>query len=297
MQPLNDQKPDSNLKELSNAEKENLLNIIITNDIYQLRQLPLSTFNLNFLYPTKNFDLKFDKEISPLLLSCFVGKIDIFLQLLNNEEINVNLCSHPDNFSPLMVACFKGYYEISRILLEKEADINKKNSLGQAPFIFCFSRLEHNSFRYENKKICMMLVDLLLSFGADVNSLFDYNKGYTVIMKLCCSQITTEDKFNTVKEIIQFLLERGADANIKSREGLNAFDIVKRSETISQNFKDEIYKILKETKQIYFLKDENFVRGPKFQNHFRNISGYSMTNNEVVFETNDNNQLNCCVVF
>ena len=58
----------TSLKELSKPEKENILSLILQSDIRKLRQLPISTYNLNFLYPSKFLDIKFDNQITPLFL-------------------------------------------------------------------------------------------------------------------------------------------------------------------------------------------------------------------------------------
>jgi len=64
-----------------------------------------------------------------------------------------------------------------------KANINLPNKKGHLPFVFSFSRLEQNSFKYENNKICMLLNDLLLSYGADINCTFDKEKEYNVVSK------------------------------------------------------------------------------------------------------------------
>ena len=51
-----------------------------------------------------------------------------------------------------------------------------------------------------------MIVDLLLSYGTDINSNFDKEKGYTVIMKLLSCEISSDEKFESLTEIIKFLL-------------------------------------------------------------------------------------------
>ena len=104
--------------------------------------------------------------------------------LLDNEEIDVDMESYPESYTPLMVACFKGFYEIVRLLLDKKANVNKLNRLGQKPILFCFSRLEETFYKFENKKICIMLLDSLLSRGAGINIRIDKKQGYTVLMDL-----------------------------------------------------------------------------------------------------------------
>lgn len=59
-----------------------------------LRNIPVHTFNLNFLIEDEN--IQFDKKISPLLAASFVGKTEAIQILLNNDEIDVNFESHPE---------------------------------------------------------------------------------------------------------------------------------------------------------------------------------------------------------
>ena len=79
--------------------------------------------------------------------------MEVYSYLLTNEQIDINLQSEPEKYSPLMISCYKGNYEIVRILLELKGDINLPNKKDQLPFIFSLSRLDQNSFKYENKKI------------------------------------------------------------------------------------------------------------------------------------------------
>ena len=280
----------SNLKEMTMEEKWKLLTIIYLSDIRQLRLISITSINLNFLYPTSSLDISIDKEISPLILACYIGKLEIITYLLTNEYIDINLQSKPEKYSPLIISCYKGYYEIVRILLEMKADINLPNKNGQLPFIFCFSRLDQISFRYENKKICMMLIDLLLSYGADINSIFDKEKGYTVIMK--------------------FLLQRGANVEIKGKDKLNIFEILKDNKKILPKYKEEFYFILENTKQLIFFNDKNFECNDLTSNsnlsslyqgkHIRNLSSLYTgikSNHEILLQTDDSNGTNCCNIF
>ena len=305
-----EEKKESNLKELTMEEKWNLLTIIYLSDIRQLRLISINSINLNFLFPTSSLDITIDKEISPLILACYIGKLEIITYLLTNEYIDINLQSKPENYSPLIISCYKGYYEIVRILLEMKADINLPNKNGQLPFIFCFSRLDQMSFRYENKKICMMLIDLLLSYGADINSIFDKIKGYTVIMKLLSCEIINEERFDIIFEIMKFLLQRGANVEIKGKDKLNIFDILKDNKKILPKYKEEFYFILENTKQLVFFNDKNFECNDLASNsnlsslyqgkHVRNLSSLYTgikSNHEILLQTDDSNGTNCCNIF
>ena len=180
-----------------------------------------------------------------------------------------------------MVASFKGYYEIVRILLDRNADVNKTNSQGQTPILFCFSRLEEQRYKYENKKICMMMIELLLTHGANINVRIDSGMGYTVLMKLVSTEIFEKEKLINTIEIIQFLIERGADKNIKGYDGKTVYDVLKNS-----NFKEEILSVLDTNKQIYFYSNKTLT-----------IDSSTKTNNVVenFYDTNVT-KTNCCQI-
>jgi ankyrin repeat protein len=205
-----------------------------------IRTLPLQTYNLNFYIEDK--EIIFDQKVTPLLSACFTGKIDTVILLLMNEYIDVDMESQNEGYTPIMVACFKGYYEITRLLIEKNADVMKVTKSGQAPIIFCFSRLEENFYKYENKRICMMLLDLLLSKGANINTIIDNSNGWTIMMKLVSVEIYEKEKFQNTVEIVKFLIERGADKDILSSNRSSIYDLIKESE-----YKEGLIKALKHT--------------------------------------------------
>ena len=310
------------LREMSKEEKLALLKYILNSDIKQIRKLPIESVNLNFLYPTSLIGIKFDKEISPLLLCCYIGKFEIFHYLLSNEGINVNLASKPDLYTHLMISCFKGYYEIVRELLERHADIKQKNRNGQEAFIFCFSRLEQKSFKYENKKICFMLIELLLTYGADINSHFDEKTKNSIIMKLVSSEINNEENCNTICEIIKHLIEKGADVNCRNKNNQNAFMILKDNNKITPKYKQEIYSILNNSIQNNKIKDDDSninsnlltlysskhgrynsinyrLNRADSQNHLKDLRNNLFKNDkdEMILQTFDDNSSSCCCIF
>ena len=314
------------LREMTKEEKISLFKFIINSDIKQIRKIPIETINLNFLFPASLIGLNFDKEISPLLLCCYIGKFEIFHFLLSNEGINVNMPSKPDLYSPLMISCYKGYYEIVRELLERNADTKQKNGRGQEAFIFCFSRLEQKSFKYENKKICFMLVELLLAYGADVNSSFDSKKNCSIIMKLVSGDINNEEKCNTICDVIKFLIEKGANVNLRNKDNQNVFMILKNNNKINPKYKQEIYSVLNDTKSNKMLKDDenshdnnnNYLltlyscKHGRYnssvnyksdlldsQNHLKDLRNNLFKNNkeELIMQTIDDNSSSCCLIF
>lgn len=253
-----------------------------------MRILPTHIYNLNYLIQSS--ELQFHQEISPLLAACYVGKIEVFLILLNNECIDLNLQSEPDKYSPLMLSCYKGFYEITRMLLERGAEVALANTNGQYPFVFCFSRLEQNAYKYENRKICMMLIDLLLSHGADINVIFNNETGYTMLMKLCMVEITDNENFENLIEIIKFLIERGADPNCKCNNNQTVYDLI--SPKTPSEIKQKLIEVFNQTKQTLYLKDEAMPKSS-----MKNIKKININNTkDIVFETNDS-RTNCCAIY
>ena len=314
------------LREMNKEEKLTLLKYILNSDIKQIRKFPIETVNLNFLFPASLIGLKFDKEISPLLLCCYIGKFEIFHYLLSNDSINVNMASKPDLYSPLMISCYKGYYEIVRELLELHADTKQKNKNGQEAFIFCFSRLEQKSFRYENKKICFMLVELLLAYGADINCYFDNKKHFSIIMKLVSCEINDEENCNTTCDVIKFLIEKGANINYRNDDNQNVFNILKNNNKIAPKYKQEIYTLLNNSIQKNVFKDKDNIddSNNKYllalysskhgrynssicynsdilnsQNHLKDLRNNLFKNDkdEMVLQTIDDNSSSCCFIF
>ena len=226
---------------------------------------------------------------------------------MTNEQIDINLQSEPEKYSPLMISCYKGNYEIVRILLELKGDINLPNKKVQLAFIFSFSRLDQNSFKYENRKICMMIVDLLLSYGADINSNFDKEKGYTVLLKLLSCEISSDEKFESLTEINKFLLQRGINIEKKGKDNKNVFDILRENKKILTKCKEEFYFILENTKYIFYDNGKLYDDTASNSNlssfhqvkHIRNLSSFykGSKGNEILFQTDDSHGPNCCEIF
>ena len=304
--------------DLNILEKEQLLNLIIANDIRGIRLVPITSINLNYLFPTKDLYIDFDTYISPLHLTCYIGKLEIFTYLLTNDNINVNIQTKKEGYTPLMLACYKGNYEIVRMLLERNADINITNKNGQLPIVFCFNRIEQNSYLYENKRIFILLVNLLLYYKADINSLFNIDSGYTMIMKLCETECIDDEKFKNIVDILKFLIERGSDISIKGKDNKNVYDVLRENKKIFPKYKEDIYFVLNNTKQNIIYTEEsndngqfdisNAINNTLPNNifktkHSRNLStlfgakNYINKKNELLLQTNDNDSSNCCLIF
>lgn len=149
----------------------------------------------------------------------------------------------------------------------------------------------------------MMMIDLLLSKGADVNIRIDKKSGYTILMKLAANEILEKEKAENNLEIIQFLIERGANIYLKGYDNKSIFDIIHKSK-----FTDQILKILNNTNQTVFYNtlpcesEPNETQKLK-QSNLRSNMGFDIntkdsidSNKDIIYEQNTY-RLNCCLLF
>ena len=144
-----------------------------------------------------------------------------------------------------------------QLLIENGAEVDSKNcagtfshffSIGQTHLAYCFARLDEVNNFFENKNLCLKMAQLLLDYGANINSVVNADEDLTLLMQFCGLQLKlTCLQAEANLEIIKFLLERGADAKRKSRKGKKAWDLAQNSPQ-----RKEIREILSETKQKYF---------------------------------------------
>jgi hypothetical protein len=161
----------------------------------------------------------------------------------------VDLASDESGFTPLCIACVTANYEIVKLLLDHDAEVNKPSVFNQTPLVYCFSRLEEESHFYENKKLAMMMAELLLQYGADINWIIDKTKGYTLLMQFCSmkhEQGEREKELNL--DVIKFLLAHGANKYLKShRKSKDAFMIAEKHYN-----KAQVIEALNNVKQTHF---------------------------------------------
>lgn len=237
------------LQELNSQQIENLFRIIEDSDLRSLRSIPIHLYNLNFLWDKSK--VAFDKKLSPLLVACFIGKVEIIQILTSNIYLDVNLASEEESYTPIMVALYKGYYEVTKFLLDNNANINIPTKSGHYPLLFCFSRLEDDKYKYENRTLCMIMIDLLLKKGADINIKVDSNPGNSIIMKLASAEIDDEESLQSTLCIIKFMLQRGASKTITTYNGHTIYDLITKSK-----YQMQFLEILS-TEQIYFYENNN----------------------------------------
>ena len=118
-----------------------------------------------------------------------------------------------DDWTPLHVASSFGNFEIARTLLDHGASANAKNNAGETP-LYLVSR---GVYSLQHDGICT--TRLLLERGADANA---RRKDHHTPLHAA----SYRGRF----EIVQMLLDHGANVNAENRLGKNALDLVSRGE-------------------------------------------------------------------
>ena len=142
------------------VERKKILNLVYANDYKGLKDLKVTTKNLNWREPHYKTDL--DDRITPLSCAAFLGRLKIAELLLENALIDLDLCTEEHEYTPLSAACMSGNYEVVKLLAEGGAQVNHRNSLGFTPMLYAFSRMTETTNIYENKNICLKIAEVLL---------------------------------------------------------------------------------------------------------------------------------------
>jgi hypothetical protein len=142
------------------VERKKILNLVYANDYKGLKDLKVTTKNLNWREPHYKTDL--DDRITPLSCAAFLGRLKIAELFLENALIDLDLCTEEHEYTPLSAACMSGNYEVVKLLAEGGAQVNHRNSLGFTPMLYAFSRMTETTNIYENKNICLKIAEVLL---------------------------------------------------------------------------------------------------------------------------------------
>lgn len=113
--------------------------------------------------------------------------------------------------------------EIMRIIIEYVPDINVRCNLGDNALSKIFKR--------NFASVSVEMVELLLDYEIDVNSVNKY--GISPLMH-CCSCKVHVIFFEKFRRIIKLLIEKDADVDAKSPQGLRAFDLLINPASLSE---------------------------------------------------------------
>ncbi|WP_297295221.1 ankyrin repeat domain-containing protein [uncultured Brachyspira sp.] len=143
-------------------------------------------FSFNALYPELSKD---EKEFVSYIAN---GNKEEVLNFLNNKKANINL-DIMDGATPLMLSIIYKQDEIAKLLIEKGADLNKKEKeSGATPLIL--------SILYEQYEIA----EILIKKGANVN--IKDNSGFTALIHAIQREKT---------DLSKMLIEKKSDVNTK----------------------------------------------------------------------------------
>jgi ankyrin repeat protein len=101
----------------------------------------------------------------------------------------------------------RGNYEIVRLLVLANAEINKPNALNQSPLTAVVYRLADEPISFENTCICFKIAEFLIDHGADVNWIVDKNRGFSLLHYFCSVKVKMNNSQKDLNlKIIKFLL-------------------------------------------------------------------------------------------
>ena len=141
----------------------------------------------------------------PLLIAATKGCKEIVEILLQNG-IEVDDASEIDSTTALMKAAKYGHFDLVKMLLEKGAQINKRNRHGNTALMFA---VQNNQTE---------IVKQLLEAGSDIN---DKNiLGYTPLLYALDYNQT---------DLVKYLIEKGADVNVETKNDLSPLKIVQKA--------------------------------------------------------------------
>lgn len=138
----------------------------------------------------------------------------------NVNEINPR---SPDDGTPLICAASASNTEIARLLIDRGADLEKKNGIGDTALIV--------AIRGGYTEVVRLLVDK----GANVDA--RNNDGDTALMEA--------SRCNCIQEA-QLLVSKGADISIKNNAGRDALDMAVENASLQETEESEILNLLHE---------------------------------------------------
>ena len=94
-------------------------------------------------------------------------------------------------------------------------------------------------------------MQLLLTKGADIDSIYNQETGETILMKLCSKEKLAKWNFEKIKRLMKFLLENGSNRFIKNLEGQDCISI------LEENPKKNILRplLIRTQQKTYYMQD------------------------------------------
>ena len=193
-----------------------------------------------------NINAKPTNGNSPMIYACLSGRKDIFEVLIENgANILAINCLH--------LVSVKGNVEIMKILLEKGLDVNSRNGKGDTPLLITCLNGQAKAAHF------------LLKNGANFQAVNKhlYN-GLHIVAEY-------DGMYASLLETAKVLLEEGADATMKTHQGLTPFHLAVRKPNLP------FLKVLYDFRPTFDVKDHannntiEFVLTKKQQDAMRMI--------------------------
>ncbi|MGI4791559.1 MAG: ankyrin repeat domain-containing protein [Janthinobacterium lividum] len=186
---------------------------------------------------------------TPLQRSIYCGLLGMMGLLLENGA-DPNLRRQPDMMTPLMLAVFMRNHAMVDLLLDHGADVNavqeraiSETALSTAAYKGDFALVQRllkagatikdsqtaliwagrdNDYAEDQRENYASITGLLLEAGANINAQDVY--GRTALMMVCGETLRSS------ASAVKFLLEQGADVNLRSRSGDSALGCAARGD-------------------------------------------------------------------
>ncbi|KAF7268559.1 transient receptor potential channel pyrexia-like [Rhynchophorus ferrugineus] len=179
--------------------------------------------------------------MSPVHLAAELGHSQCLKIMLETKGVNVNGRTKDKEQTPMHLAAEGGYSDCIDILLDRGAQANVKNYRLQTPLHLAARAQSYDSVELLLKKgnadpnvadcdkrtalhaavgkaaRSYDIIEILVSFGADVNAKDQY--GYTPLHIAA---------LNELSQCVEVLIHRGADVTAKSKYGMTALGIITR---------------------------------------------------------------------
>jgi ankyrin repeat protein len=170
--------------------------------------------------------------MTPLLFASREGCVECAAILVEaNADLDV---ADPDGITPILSALINGHHDVAGLLIDAGADVNLADKTGRAPL---YAAVDDHTMPYSNRPspkelddqlTSMDIVNRLLARGANVNARLKTVQPYrTKVDRGNDSMLTTGTtpllraaKAGDVM-VVRLLLEKGADANLTTRTGIN----------------------------------------------------------------------------
>jgi ankyrin repeat protein len=195
-----------------------------------------------FILSSISYSQDFDK-----LASAVVNKDLITLDSLLKTGIDVNITEEERGATVLLIASsFKDYEDVVSLLISRGADINFKGKDGRTPLMWAagnslettkilldngadvkakgddgMNAFIQSTFGILSKKVDTKVMDLLIKYGADVNSALKGKDAAGWSALLFAS-------VNGDIELAEYLISQGANVNHTSNEGSTALSLARQ---------------------------------------------------------------------